>query len=190
MLTWLGVNVLCFRIDPGWDKFGADYSNWGFMNLRKRDSGEIHRRCQFSYSELLWKIIHILLYSELKWSEGRTQHTRCRPFTVKKCRSVGSFDIVYIIDLPDQYKFNSWTCKCSKAFYLQCFHPNGIVQTLQKVSKCGSLRCTIWKVVSDRNISFVVLCEAESIGLQRWWTDGFSYLGFHLFMRIDFKLTT
>lgn len=130
MLTSLGVNMLRFRIDPGWDKFHADYSNWGFMNLRKRDSGEIKRRCQFSYSGLLCKIINYLLWLELKWSGGKDTTYCCHPFTVRKWHSVGSFDIVYIIELPDQYKFNSWTCKCSKAFYLQFFHPKGIVQTL------------------------------------------------------------
>lgn len=25
MLTWFGVNMFRFRIDPGWDKFDADY---------------------------------------------------------------------------------------------------------------------------------------------------------------------
>lgn len=103
MLAWLGVNMLHFKIDPGWEKFGADYSHQGFMNLRKRDSGEIKRRCQLSYSELLCKIIHYLLCLELKWSGGRTQHTRCHPFTVRKWHSVGSFDTVYITELPDQY---------------------------------------------------------------------------------------
>lgn len=44
MLTCLGVTMLCFRIEPEQDKFDADYSNGGFMNLRKRDSVEIKRR--------------------------------------------------------------------------------------------------------------------------------------------------
>lgn len=75
---------------------------------------------------------------------------------------------MYIIELYDQYKFNSWTCKCSKAFYLQFFHPKGVVQTLQKkMSECGLLMFVILKVVSGGNISFVVLCKAEGIGVQR-----------------------
>lgn len=41
MLTWFGVNIFHFRTDPGWDKFDAGYSNRGFMNWRKRDSGQI-----------------------------------------------------------------------------------------------------------------------------------------------------
>jgi len=36
------------------------------MNLKKRDFGEIKRRCQFSYLELLCKIIAYLLCFELK----------------------------------------------------------------------------------------------------------------------------
>lgn len=39
--------------------------------------------------------------------------------------------------------------------------------TTEKMSNCGLLRSIILKVVSDRNISFVVLCEAEGIGVQR-----------------------
>lgn len=101
------------------------------------------------------------------WSGGRTQHISCHPFTVKKRQSVGSFDIVCIIELPDQYKFNSWTCKCSKAFYLQFFLKD-IVQTLQKkMSKCGLLRYIIVKVVSAGKTSFVILCRSEGVGVQR-----------------------
>lgn len=37
ILTCLGVNMLCFRVNPQWNKFGADFSNRGYMNLRKRD---------------------------------------------------------------------------------------------------------------------------------------------------------
>lgn len=173
VLTWLGVNILRFRTDPSWDKFAVDYSNWGLMNFRKRDSGEVRRRSSFSYSLLLCKIIHYLL-----WSGRRTQHTHYHPFTVKKQHSLWFPDIVYSIDLPGQYKFNIQTCKCSKAFYLGFFHPKG---TTEKVLKRGLLRSIILKVVSDGNINYVILHEAEGTGVQRWWIQGFSYLQFSSF---------
>lgn len=66
VLMWPGVNMSHFRSDLGWDEHGADDRYQGFMNLRKRDSGEIKRRCQFSYLELLCKIIYYLLYLELR----------------------------------------------------------------------------------------------------------------------------
>lgn len=105
VLTWLGVNMLCFRTDPSWEKFGAGYSNWGFMSFRKRDSGEIIRGFLFSYL-LVCKIIHYLVCLELKWSGRRTQHTHYHPFTVKKELSLWFPDIVCSIALPDQYKLN------------------------------------------------------------------------------------
>lgn len=87
---------------------------------------------------------------------------------MKEWHSVGSFDIVYIIELPDQYKFNSWTCKCSKAFYLQFFHPKGIVQTLQaKNVKMWIVKVYHSKSSQCQEPSFVVLGGSESIEAQR-----------------------
>lgn len=120
------------------------------MNLRKRDSEEIKRRCQFSYSELLCKIIYYLLYLELRWSERTTEHGYCYLFTVKKWHSLGSFDIMYIIELPDQYKFNGWTCKCNKAFYFQFFHPRYCADTTGKnvkmwIAKVHHTKSSWWR---------------------------------------------
>lgn len=40
------------------------------------------------------------------------------------------FDLVCILELPDQHEFNRCICKCSRAFYLKFFQLKGIVQTL------------------------------------------------------------
>lgn len=128
---------------------------------------------------------------EFRWSEGIAEYGHCYPFTVKKWHSLGSFDIMYIIELPDQYKFNSWTCKCNKAFYFQFFHPRYCADTRGKnvkmwIVKVHHTKSSWWQEYQFYGIMWNWRhCSAK---VMNFWPQLLK--SFLLFMRIDFKLTT
>lgn len=157
MLTCLGVTMLCFRTEPEREEFDADYSNGGFMSLRKRDSVEIKRRWVFSYLKQLCKVSSYLLCLELTSGEGTPQHTYYNPFTVEKWHSVVSLDAVCtLLSFLISIQLTAGLINIMKVF-TQSINLKVILQTLQKkVSKCGLLWSIILEVVSDWNISFVV----------------------------------